>query len=456
MAKNFHLIRCPYCFSEFAHDKVCFKAKTIFTLQDLEGLGDGAVWGMDSNTGRQVNRQVMEKFIEREDTEYTRFWSEFPDSEPEWEFKDYPVITPESREMTKDGEGYQEDASGFTASVTDCFGKESRIRICPKCHNELPVGYGKYPVCTISIVGITSCGKTVYLSHLMQNFGKVMSWAGLSVQKMGSNVDDFIQENKVAKGKFLPLGTPPDHLTKPLFYKVKNNDRTYVLVFYDIAGENCVKAEKMERYGKFIRKADGILFFLDPEQFIQLREKPEEEITEAKAVLDAMGQAFLDADYADGYSDVPMAVVFSKSDLLKNRTRNIPADSNVYRRIGYGKKGFQMEEYRNINGELRNFLLHLSEGGEIMESLKSNFHRHSFFAVSILDGGVETVEIVNPQGKKINRYKPMNSPSAIRMEEPLFWILWQKGMIEEIENEQKSKKRGWIGRILEILGLCKE
>lgn len=450
--KKFPSIRCPYCFNEFPHNKVCFKARTVFTNQDVESMEDAEIWNLDRISGTEkkpVSREIIEKFIEQEDAEYISFWGKYPNSEPEWKYRNYPVITPESTEMMDAERGYDTDVNGFVISVKDCFGKESKIRICPVCHNELPSSYGKYPVYIIALVGITHSGKTVYLSYLMENFSKIMSWTGMSALKMGDHVDRFIRENKVAKNEFLPQGTPPEQLSQPLFYRIKDEKQTYTLVFYDIAGENCVKSDKMEQYGSFIRNADGIILMIDPEQFFQLRADPYCDVLEPEAVLSAMCEAFLDADHEDGRSDKPLAVVFSKSDILKKRTREITAESNIYDHIEYNKKGFQGSSYRDLNGELRIFLSHLSQGDAILENLKACFTRFAFFAVSVLDGGEEEVECGTDQGEKIVRYKPMNSPSAIRIEEPLFWILNQKGIIPQIDKEQKPKGliRGLIEKI---------
>lgn len=454
--KQIPLIKCPYCFHQFSHEKVCFKAKTVFTGQDIEALEDDTIWDLGrvfglGKDGRTVNREAIKKFIEKEDEEYKKFWNEYPGSEPEWEYAHYPVITPQSFDMMDAETGYQTDASGFVFSVIDCFGRASSIRICPKCHNELPDSYGKYPACMIAIVGITSSGKTVYLSQLMQNFSKIMALAGMGALKTGNSVDRFIRENRVARDEFLPQGTLPEHLSQPLFYKIKNEIRTYMLVFYDIAGENCVDSVKMRKYGHFIQNADGIIFMIDPEQFFQLRKDLNRDVPEPEAVLSALSSAFLDIDNRNGRSDKPLAVVITKSDTLRKKTKEISADSNIFQKIRYDKKGFQLASYRDINGELRSLFAHLSQGEEVLANLKACFTKFGLFAVSALDSGVEMVKVPDSQGKEIIRYKPMNTPSTIRIEEPLFWILSQKMMISQIDDEAETQKKGFWYRFMKSI-----
>lgn len=452
MTKNIPLIRCPYCFFEFSHDRVCFKAKTVLTSQDLESMGSGEDLNAAVDGEKAAGNRIVQKlFIEKEDAEYKNFWNEYPGSEPDWKYKKYPVITPESTKMMKDGNGYRKDAGGFVASVVDCFDRESTVRICPRCHNELPTSYGKYQVYTIAVVGITKSGKTVYLSYMMQNFSRFMANAGLAARKMGETTDSFIRQNRVAKGQPLPQGTLPEHLSQPLFYRVADDRQSCTLVFYDIAGETCVKPDMMEKYGKFIRNADGIIFMLDPEQFIQLRENPDREVLEPEAVLNAMSEAFFDADNENGHCSKPLAVVLSKSDILKKRLKMISSESNIFRHIGYNKRGFQIADYRNLNGELRQLFSKLSLDGAIMETLKKGFSCYGFFAVSILDEGLDRVEVMTPQGEKKFKYTPMNTPSGVRAEEPLLWILYQLGMIPAVGDGMDNRNRGWFHKMIEYV-----
>ena len=48
------------------------------------------------------------------------------------------------------------DPEGFLYQVRDEEGRDTKVRICPHCHNPLPFEYGKYPVKYIAVVGIAT------------------------------------------------------------------------------------------------------------------------------------------------------------------------------------------------------------------------------------------------------------------------------------------------------------
>ncbi|MEI3282045.1 MAG: hypothetical protein V8R61_04760 [Enterocloster sp.] len=159
--------------------------------------------------------------------------------------------------------GFHLDQDGFTDSVTDAFGEVTKVRICPYCHNPLPANYGKYPVHFIATVGITSSGKTVYLSQLMRHMDEIMANVGLGTLSMTEADTRFVREHQVKKDVPLPQGTTPGALSEPLFYVILNNGQYHTLVFYDVAGENCVNQEEMGKFGPFIENADGIIMILN-------------------------------------------------------------------------------------------------------------------------------------------------------------------------------------------------
>ena len=194
-----------------------------------------------------------------------------------------------------------EDAEGFVDSVTDFYGMETKERICPYCHNPLPPNYGKYKVHFIATVGITSSGKTVYLSQLLRRMDEYMANVGLGTLNMTSANNKFLKEHPVKMDMPLPKGTLPGALSDPLFYVVLDNNVYHTLVFYDVAGENCVKPEDMGKYGPFIENADGIIMILDPNQFSVINQSYDgDETTSPKAVVQAMFNSFLSSKNVNG------------------------------------------------------------------------------------------------------------------------------------------------------------
>lgn len=431
---KFPYIRCPYCYTKFAYNKVAFKAMTAFTSEELEEMTEDEICELFHTHGTEeavIKGKILRKFMKREDASYKRFWKEYPGSEPEWDYKDYPIIRPEDKEMIRKRNGYLKDASGFVYGVIDCLDRKSKIRICPECHNELPTGYGKYPVVSIAVVGITNAGKTVYLSQLTKNFGKIFAKIGMSTFPLDSAQEKFLRENPVKKGAFLPSSTLPEQLSEPLFFTIQKDKQIHTLILYDIAGENCVNQKKMEKYGEFIRHSDAIIMLLDPIQFL----KPEEDSAAPEIILGTMKSVFLDMDNKNGKTNVPLAVVFSKGDILRDM-KTFSEHSALFENKIYGRGG--LKEKENEGKELETWISERVQGKPLLENLRTSFHVYNFFLVSALDCDVEESAFKNEMGEEIVRRKPVVAPGTLKLEEPLFWILEKTGVISSF----KKKKKG--------------
>ncbi|MFR2605770.1 MAG: hypothetical protein ACLTAX_11485 [Waltera sp.] len=106
----------------------------------------------------------------------------------------------------------------------------------------------------------------------MTKIKEVLAKANLTVIGTHEEVDNFVRDHRIKKGYPLPSGNTKDLLTMPLPLNVINNKtkQKYTLIFYDIAGENCVNPEAMNKYGMFIENANGIVMIIDPKQFGEL------------------------------------------------------------------------------------------------------------------------------------------------------------------------------------------
>lgn len=443
MERQYPLITCPYCFKKFGHEYVHFKAKSVFTRQDMEQDNrenesmevsfDDPFSGLLALETQGKAEDHKRLFLQKKDAEYEAFWAKYPGSRPDWEYREYPVLKPTDVNMLKGT--FQKDKDGFVFSATDIWGEETKERICPLCHNPLPSTYGKFPVKFISTVGITSSGKTVFLTQLMRNFGSIMARVGMGAFKLADGIDEFLQDHPVKKGVALPLGNTTEALSKPLFYNIRNQKNTYTLVFYDIAGENCTSPDGMSKFGPFIRNADGIIMILDPKQFRQIGGN-KEETASPETVLTAMYSAFLDSDNSSGKTKVPLAVAFSKSDTLMGK-EFLPESSNIFQDISYPQAGFNVNEFRNVNGEVRGFLNRAKEGKQLLTTVATCFERFGLFAFSALRCDVRAEE-EETGGRKRTVYKPVEDPEPLRIEEALLWILAEENIIPKCGEERHS------------------
>lgn len=442
-------IKCPYCFKEFMHDEVHFKAMTLKegdargnAHDDFGVEADEEEFDLFGNAEKQesedtVDKSVAELFEEKEDPLFKNFWSRYA-NELDWQYANYPVITKEDTRMMSGT--YHRDAEGFVDSVTDFYGMETKERICPHCHNPLPPNYGKYQVHFIATVGITSSGKTVYLSQLLKRMDEYMANVGLGTLNMTPANAKFLKEHPVRMDIPLPQGTTPGALSDPLFYVILDKNEYHTLVFYDVAGENCVRAEDMDKYGPFIENADGIIMILDPDQFSVVNKSMEDDVAGPKEVLTAMFNSFLSSNNVKGRSSVPLALALSKSDKLEDQDI-LNANSNVFRDIVYNERrpGFDVQQYRNLMGEVRKFLKDMPEGRGLTVVMENCFTTTGFFAFSALNCKVKVEErLENGEMKKVA--VPVAHPIPRRIEEPLLWLLSEFGIVQKLEPNGTARR----------------
>ena len=140
-------------------------------MDDAEFDPFGDVNKEDENETSE-DKSVARLFEEREDPLCKKFWDRYA-NELDWQYANYPVLTRDDPRML--GGSSRCDADGMVDSVVEFYGMETTERICPHCHNPLPPNYGKYKVHFIATVGITSSGKTVYLSQLLRRMDEYMS-----------------------------------------------------------------------------------------------------------------------------------------------------------------------------------------------------------------------------------------------------------------------------------------
>lgn len=451
---DFNNIKCPYCFRSFSHNQVLFRSATAFNEVDLDpdGLGRSREdieidFGIDDDKKKELISKfnLREKFLIRDDEKYTEFWNDFGstsevNSGVNESILDYkrPILDPNDSMLVPNGA--QPDGDGFVSKVEDCFGKESFDRVCPHCHNPLPPNYGKFDIKFLSVIGIQSAGKTVFLSKLIENIGDYAAKLGMAALPASNSSRKFVKDNKVAEGHPLPGATPERYMSQPLFYNLtytlngKRENRMFVI--YDIAGENCVNAAKIQNFAKFVSNSDGLLVLLDPEQFRCLGGKAQ---GLADGVLATLRSVFTTADLVK----IPLALCISKSDIMKplNMLPEICFDD--VRTVN--KKLFCAEDYNKIS----NKLCEIYEGSEpaITVALEQNYMNFNYFAFSTLNCDV----VRDERGVKY----PERQPDPKRIEEPLFWMFKEFGFIsserEVVDHSPTAKSLKEKQRLLQEL-----
>lgn len=421
-SENYEII-CPYCFYRFAQEKAVFRANVGFSKSELDlGDDDGGLLSQNTKRGEGNIKRLFRKFDDEDsfasdkklDQKLINFWrdrggkSGYVHIDKKW---DYPHIDPSdphfmdmisltpTANLVPDSDGFVRDKDGFITRVVDRYTTptKSMTRLCPDCHNPLPLpDYGKYPVVFVSVVGVTGAGKTVYLNQLLTKFDDAVEGTGYRV---GIHNLEEIGES-VCPGKALPESTDAKIVRRPLAVSLMrinpgpSDPKGLTIVFYDIAGENCVNSrgepdeqQAKSTVGNFIAFSDGLIFLIDPEQLPPFATGSMVRPSDISQVVSVISRVRADMNLENPYwDDVPVAVTIAKSDKLRN-CASIPRDNSIFTYPDEKIKGFARAENLKINKFLHELL---DTSANAVVAPLNTFRRRNYFAVSAITCGVES------------------------------------------------------------------
>lgn len=423
--------RCPYCFGEMSHTDVLFRGVTTFRPEefDVSGLGrtrsDIEIIQDDAERNRLLSEYDKREFFSQKRDEIYHNWykehnfgttSENPGSDAIPVY-DRPIIKPHDHGTS--GLIYDED--GFAIELRDPWDEPTRERVCVHCHNPLPLGYGKFPVRFISVIGISGAGKTVYLSKLIQNISEYTAHVKLATTPSPSSVE-FVRKNPVKEGAPLPASTVRMQLEQPLSYNIKfGNGKNETFVIYDIAGENCENRTDLLKYGKFVINSHGIMLLIDPVEELGINGGDGD--NKLDIVLDNINDLIGKTDL----NDIPLAVCISKSDLMKDTLES----EKFFDKVKTEKFKFNAEDYNEISKELSEFLGVNALATKI--KLSSHYSCYNFFAFTTLGCATKKTLMKDEFDNEYEVEIPKNPPNPKRIEEPLFWLFKQFGYINSTD-----------------------
>jgi len=388
----FYSIVCPFCFSRFEPDEVVFRAAHV--------------------------REDDDDFMLQEDRKLNAWRRKFKLSEVDMEAVIKPYTVPEENWIF---------SQNVLVGLVDRYGIATRRRLCPYCHNELPISAGKGPSNIISIVGASQVGKSVYMTSLIHTLqtSTAAHFEAACLPLTAENSRKFRQnyyEPIFERGSMLPSTNPNEQQEPIIFQFVFKDDREapITLVFFDVAGEGMVERDYLDIYAAHIQNSSGILFLVDPLQIrtirdrIRLRAGEEQEFAsrydEPRDVVISLFENFI-AHQDSGKTDIPTAVVLTKSDMLRHLQEEdgayIRPNSNVFKSVVH--EGYlNLTEFENIDGEIRRFIETVDR--PFKDALDVYFSDVAFFAVSALG--------TNPVNRQIDGViHPM------RVDEPFIWLL---------------------------------
>lgn len=350
------------------------------------------------------------------------------------------------------------DADGrMTAAPCPRCGDESTTRICPICHSQLPVHFGKVRSRLIALVGAKEAGKTVFMTVLVH---ELMHRVGERLDAAISGADDtthlrfasayehpLYRESQllsptptagprnrvpivfrlttVGHGPFARDGRPrrPGRIT--LGYRLGIGEPQHTLLsFFDTAGEDLTSRQSVEQHVRYLAAADGIMLLLDPLQMRGARglaapgsRLPTPGTTEDQpvAVLENITDLLLAREGRRPGERIrkPLAVAFTKLDTLQHSFK----ETSPLRRTPPDTKYFDERDSLAVHTEVQRLLARW-EGSRIDQIAQLHYSSYRYFGISALG------ESPTPD----NRVSPLGI-LPYRVADPFLWILAQLGAI---------------------------
>jgi hypothetical protein len=312
--------------------------------------------------------------------------------------------------------------------------RTTKTRLCPHCHNRLPYGAGTTDNHIIAIIGAKEVGKSHYITVLIEQFREqVGADFGITLLSLNDNTtsrykNDFYNPLYKQKQK---LEATQTFSNDALMFRLKfhnehdpfHQSRCLTLVFFDTAGENLDAEETMTARNRYLMHASAIILLVDPLQIDKIRDDlgsrncplPQSH-TEPFEIVERLIALFHNYTRLKTQAkiDVPLAVAFTKSDVLRDFGVLRP-DNAVYTQSRHQGK-FQSSIFRQIHDEIQAILTTWS-GLKLDSTLQQDFKTYAYFCLSSLG------EAPAPDGS-------LATISPFRVEDPFLWCLTKLGYVK--------------------------
>lgn len=330
----------------------------------------------------------------------------------------------------------------------------STTRICPVCHSQLPVYFGRVRSRLIALAGAPESGKTVFLTvlvhELMHRIGEQFNAAisGADDSTLLRFAADYEQPLYRDSRLLASTRTAGGRNRAPIVFRLTTSGRGLfhpdgrlsrltrggrfgagdpqhtLLSFFDTAGEDLRSRQSIEHNVRYLAAADGIVLLLDPLQMRGARglaapgtrlPKPSLPEDEPAAVLEKVTDLVLAKEGRRPEERIakPLAVTFSKMDALLGSLK----ETSPLLRPPSGAPYFDDRDSLAVHTEIQRLLARW-EGSRIDQIAQLHYQRYRYFGVTALGETPTQDNRVSPRG--IFPY---------RVADPFLWILAQLGAI---------------------------
>ncbi|MCL2399672.1 MAG: hypothetical protein FWC91_08035 [Defluviitaleaceae bacterium] len=477
-------VLCPYCCYKFHPNEADFR---LTEPTSRPSAGNKTSPGSKSTAAKGKKKSDIGKIIDEKLYLYNLEVLQNTEIESKKNALQYLSVN-----LKDDSLKYSKDdleKNGFVQRITytDHHGKEhsTEDRLCPNCHNVLPIGYGLRDTLLISILGDARSGKSVFLTMLvaeLENNPDLLSKLTFIGDKLvKDNFTDNYQK-PLLKEHTLISSTKRKKIPPFAFnywYQYKSEDGTFKentidIIFYDIAGEDLRDDSAIRKNGFNIRDSSGLIYLVDPTNFKMLTDLFR---FSDNSLIDAIPEDNSNDDifstlynYFIGFekdkSPIPFAMVLSKSDLFSHVKfdffNNKPENRIQNMLPNEGHKGaLNMRCIKGLNREVRELLTYLNEESVINNALGC-FQNIHCFAMSSLGKKPSAEQISDPKtNETVEKGYIDGPPEPFRITEAFYWILMKNGLLYKFENnrytktgqptlEQPTKRTSFWGRIIDL------
>lgn len=342
------------------------------------------------------------------------------------------------------------DGRRTSAECPRC-GAETTTRICPACHSQLPVHFGKVPSRLIALVGAKQSGKTIFMTvlvhELMYDLGKQFeaAIAGADDSTRHRFARDY--ERPLYRDSLLlpPTTTAGLRNRVPLVFRFSvpgrgpfgwngwpgraGNSSRYepqhtLLSFFDAAGEDLRSQQSVEQHVRYLAAADGVVLVLDPLQMPGARglARPETLLPEPGTVgddpvtvLENITDLILAKEGSKPRHRIakPLAIVFCKMDALLHTL----GPASPLRQPPPRTPHLENRDSLAVHHEIQRLLARW-EGTRIDQITELHYRNFRYFGVSALGETPTPDKHVSARGIR-----------PVRIGDPFIWILAQLGVI---------------------------
>ncbi len=315
----------------------------------------------------------------------------------------------------------------------DKCGEDTNKQICPVCHSVLPATDENI---IISVVGGPGSGKSYYVGTLLRQLIQYMSRFGCTIrmpQESRQLYEDRYERNFKEHTVLVKTMAPAENANivganLPVLCNITDNKKTRTFTFFDAAGENFDDESIMRYVAPYISHSTAIILLLDPIQIpavlnTLLTEDPnfvykedKEKHSSYEDILMNTANVIHSHLKTKGQIDIPLAVGFSKWDLIENSPSLRPDGVITSPSPHFMNGAFSEDDCDNVSSEIEGLLAHW-EYQNFVTLAKQQFKTVKFFGFSAIGSNI------------MSRTTAPNIVSK-RVEDPFLWLLHKKHYID--------------------------